>query len=478
VCYLLRNQRILFFSKREWFVQLHATTCGDTGSKEKRSLGGDAYSAPAVYVKEGGGSWNIYYICRDYLGSITHVVNAAGSLTQELSYDPWGRLRNTSTQVAYTPDTELVLFLGRGYTGHEHLTAFGLINMNARLYDPAIGRFLSPDPYVQAPDFSQNFNRYSYCVNNPLKFTDENGEFWHIVIGALIGGIANLVATWNSSSGFWEHLAAFSVGAAAGAATAATGGAAGATWAGVAGVSAAGGAAVASTNSVIAQTGTNFSGIDKVNWGQVAGSGLVGGFSGFAGGAAGYWASNATFLVNNVSSPLLRSAVVSLLAAGAGHVAGGTALGIMNGQNVSDAFSNSFKGMGTRMAVGRALGVATCYANGVNPLNGEMMWPKNNGFTSEPEISTLQPGSVIDRFGDENGNFASPVGTSFNSRSLPINYSISKDYNIYQVVKPIPVYQGTAAPSFWFNSSGGATQYMFLNKIDYYINNGYLIKQP
>ena len=66
-----------------------------------------------------------------------------------------------------------------------------------------------------------------------------------------------------------------------------------------------------------------------------------------------------------MSSPLLRSAVVSLLAAGAGHVAGGTALGIMNGQNVSDAFSNSFKGMGTRMAVGRALGVATCYANGV-----------------------------------------------------------------------------------------------------------------
>ena len=101
----MRNQRILFFSKREWFVQLHATTCGDTGSKEKRSLGGDAYSAPAVYVKEGGGSWNIYYICRDYLGSITHMVNAAGSLTQELSYDPWGRLRDSNTQVAYTPDS-------------------------------------------------------------------------------------------------------------------------------------------------------------------------------------------------------------------------------------------------------------------------------------------------------------------------------------------------------------------------------------
>ena len=88
--------------------------------------------------------------------------------TGNLSYDSWGRLRDPNTQVAYTPDTEPVLFLGRGYTGHEHLTVFGLINMNARLYDPALGRFLSPDPYVQAPDFSQNFNRHYYYVNNLL----------------------------------------------------------------------------------------------------------------------------------------------------------------------------------------------------------------------------------------------------------------------------------------------------------------------
>lgn len=63
--------------------------------------------------------------------------------------------------------------------------------MNARLYDPALGRFLSPDPYVQAPDFSQNFNRYSYCLNNPLRFTDPSGE---------------LLFSWFSGaiSGFWR----------------------------------------------------------------------------------------------------------------------------------------------------------------------------------------------------------------------------------------------------------------------------------
>lgn len=145
----------------------------ETGT-ERLYLGGDAYSAASVYVKEAG-TWKIYYICRDYQGSITHVVNADGSLKQELSYDPWGRLRNPATQQVYAVGSEPALFLARGYTGHEQLSEFGLINMNARLYDAALGRFLSPDPYVQSPGNSQNFNRYSYCLNNPLAFTDPSG---------------------------------------------------------------------------------------------------------------------------------------------------------------------------------------------------------------------------------------------------------------------------------------------------------------
>ena len=62
--------------------------------------------------------------------------------------------------------------------------------MNARLYDPAIGRFLSPDPYVQMPDFTQNFNRYAYAFNNPMKFVDPDGEiawFIPVIIGAVVG---------------------------------------------------------------------------------------------------------------------------------------------------------------------------------------------------------------------------------------------------------------------------------------------------
>jgi len=67
--------------------------------------------------------------------------------------------------------------------------------MNARLYDVALGRFLSPDPYVQDPLFSQNFNRYSYALNNPLVFIDPSGEyvFWDDLIAAVVGGVVNVV---------------------------------------------------------------------------------------------------------------------------------------------------------------------------------------------------------------------------------------------------------------------------------------------
>ena len=66
--------------------------------------------------------------------------------------------------------------------------------MNGRVYDPVLGRFLSPDNYVQMPDFSQSFNRYSYCLNNPLKYKDPDGEAWWIIPmiigGAYLGGVA------------------------------------------------------------------------------------------------------------------------------------------------------------------------------------------------------------------------------------------------------------------------------------------------
>jgi RHS repeat-associated protein len=65
----------------------------------------------------------------------------------------------------------------RGFTSHEHLDELNLIHMNGRVYDPVLGRFMTADPFIQAPGNLQSYNRYSYVFNNPLAYTDPSGYF-------------------------------------------------------------------------------------------------------------------------------------------------------------------------------------------------------------------------------------------------------------------------------------------------------------
>lgn len=193
----------------------------DVTGEERLYIGGDAYTAPAVDICNTDGEWELHFIGRDYLGSITHVADSKGNLVAEYSYDAWGRLRDPATQELYGSGKEPELMLWRGFTGHEWLLWFGLYNMNARLYDPVLGRFLSPDPYVQMPDNTQNLNRYLYALNNPFQYKDDSGEFLHLIIGAIIGGFIN----W-ALNGFHfnaEGLAHFGIGMAAGALSAGVG---------------------------------------------------------------------------------------------------------------------------------------------------------------------------------------------------------------------------------------------------------------
>ncbi|NDP22878.1 MAG: hypothetical protein GZ091_17640 [Paludibacter sp.] len=139
-------------------------------------LDGSPYTASIVLEKTGAAASQLYYLHRDYLGSVTQISDNNGNLAAEYSYDAWGRMRNVNTWQPYAQGSQPTLKFGRGYTGHEHLNQFGLINMNARLYDPVLGRFYAPDPFVSS-GFSNDFNRYMYCRNNPLMYTDPSGKF-------------------------------------------------------------------------------------------------------------------------------------------------------------------------------------------------------------------------------------------------------------------------------------------------------------
>ncbi len=91
--------------------------------------------------------------------------------------------------------------------------------------------------------------------------------------------------------------------------------------------------------------------------------------------------------------------------------------------------------------------------------------------------SSLQPGDVIDRYGDRDGRFASPAGTPFEQRALPPS-SVGTGYTQFEVVKPLPesVIEGPIAP--WFEQPGGGVQYVFEHPLGWYVEEGYLVRIP
>ena len=153
---------------KRYFTPLYETVTMNGETKNLHYLT-SATGIFAIFVTQNGGGGTMYYTLKDHQGSLAATIH--GNNVERLSYDPWGRRRNITNfgydNVSHTFD--------RGYTLHEHYDEFDLINMNGRLYDPIIGRMLSPDIAVQDEQSSQAYNRYSYCFNNPLRFTDPSG---------------------------------------------------------------------------------------------------------------------------------------------------------------------------------------------------------------------------------------------------------------------------------------------------------------
>ncbi len=332
--------------------------------------------------------------------------------------------------------------------------------MNGRFYDPRLGRFLSPDNFVQLPDFTQNFNRYSYCLNNPLVYTDPDGEFWHIVIGAVIGGVINLATNWNNVDGFWEGLAVFGAGAGSGALTAAFGplGSLG------------GGALAGATNNLIAQTEKNFSGFNKVNWGQVALSSGIGGVAGIAGYGAGSWAANnlGGIVVNgfqiNSQSVWAQSIYGTIGGAGGGYAGGFTGAFIMTGD-----FKTAHQAGLSGMRFGAAIGVGTGFTGGLyyakeNKLNPWTGKPKNSVTIGEGmyrvDHATKDLGNSninkdwpadMDAYYDKPSRMTNPNAMEFNGQW--IENQINNEMYIYD----IGTSKGGAITSPYYNLEVGRT---------------------
>jgi RHS repeat-associated protein len=150
----------------------------------------------AIHNRKSTGVNETIYPLQDHLGSTDVVTDANGASLVKLSFTPFGARRNGGTWSGAPLAADLTALSNttrRGFTEHEQLDNLNLIHMNGRVYHPVVGRFISADPFVQAPFNSQSLNRYSYVFNNPLSFTDPSG-----FVGDPNDGVGGIRLTFGS----------------------------------------------------------------------------------------------------------------------------------------------------------------------------------------------------------------------------------------------------------------------------------------
>ncbi|ATB37102.1 hypothetical protein CYFUS_002523 [Cystobacter fuscus] len=145
------------------------------------------YAGPLLVAKRdtSGASW----FHQDHLGSVRALTNASGQKVASYDYSAFGTPLASSASVDNS----------RGYGGHER-DETGLVYMNARYYEPMLGRFISPDALVPSSGNPQALNRYAYVYNNPISNTDPTG---HVPVVAAIATAASVgMATGFAGTAF------------------------------------------------------------------------------------------------------------------------------------------------------------------------------------------------------------------------------------------------------------------------------------
>lgn len=120
-------------------------------------------SGQVVAMRQGN---ELSYLSGDHLGSTSLVTNASGQAVAQARYYPFGEERWSSGGLP----------TDKTFTGQRSET-FGLMDYNARYYDPTLGRFISPDSLVpESVQGVQAWDRYAYANNNPTRYNDPTGH--------------------------------------------------------------------------------------------------------------------------------------------------------------------------------------------------------------------------------------------------------------------------------------------------------------
>jgi len=134
-------------------------------------------SGQVQHLRRSDGTTETLYLPAEHLGSVDAVLDAGGAVLARPSFTAWGARRSGGWSGAPSSGEwqAIANTSRRGYTGHEQLDNVMLVHMNGRVYDPAIGRFLSADPFIDCERNTQGWNRYSYVKGGVLRYTDPSG---------------------------------------------------------------------------------------------------------------------------------------------------------------------------------------------------------------------------------------------------------------------------------------------------------------
>ena len=153
------------------------------------------------FTRTANGTDTEYFYVKNLQGDILKVITATGTEAATYTYDAWGKLLTSSGDLADINPLR--------YRGYFYDTETGLYYLQSRYYDPEVGRWINIDnvEYLGTEDELISYNLFTYCLNNPVNRTDENGNLslpnWaKVAIGAvaLAGAVALTVATGGGAA--------------------------------------------------------------------------------------------------------------------------------------------------------------------------------------------------------------------------------------------------------------------------------------
>ena len=150
----------------------------------------------------------VYYYLINAQGDVEGLIDSSGNMVARYVYDAWGRLIRSTGTARET----LGLHNPLRYRGYIYDYETGLYYLQSRYYNPTWGRFINADDpgYMGIDGTPSSYNLFAYCGNNPVTRADDDGEFWHIVIGAVVGlvtqYVSDVVAQCKEGKSFWEAL--------------------------------------------------------------------------------------------------------------------------------------------------------------------------------------------------------------------------------------------------------------------------------